>query len=71
MKTPQDDQHTVYTTGAGSVVGSGSAALPKQLLIRSSKQLPTKSPENSPNKLKSKKPREGISTTDLDDFYSD
>ncbi len=25
-KAPRDDQHTVYTTGAGSVVDSGSAA---------------------------------------------
>ena len=32
-KAPQD-QHTVYTTGAGSVVGSGSAAPPKRLSIR-------------------------------------
>ena len=71
MKTPQDNQHTVYTTGAGPVVGSGSAAPPKQLPIRSSKRLPTKSPENSLNKLKLKKPRGDISTADLDDFYSD
>ena len=34
-KTPQDDQHDVYTTGVGSVVGSGSTAPPKQLPIRS------------------------------------
>ena len=28
-KAPQDDQHDVYTTGAGPVVGSGSTALSK------------------------------------------
>ena len=34
VKASQNDQHTVYTTGAGSVVGSGSAAPPKGLPIR-------------------------------------
>ena len=60
-KAPQDDQHDVYTTGAGSVVGSGSAAPPKRLPIRS--------PDNSPNKPKPKKPRESCSAAELDDFY--
>lgn len=42
-KAPRDDQHTVYTTGAGSVIGSGSAAPPKWLSIRSPDCSPRKS----------------------------
>ncbi len=61
-KAPQDDQHNVYTTGAGPVVGSGSAAPP-------TKRLPIRTPDNSPNKPKSKKSREGYSAADLDDYY--
>ena len=68
-KAPQDDQHTVYTTGAGPIVGNGSAApSPKRLLIRS--------PDNSPKKPKPKKSRKdssvaNLSAADLDDFYND
>lgn len=59
-KAPQDDQHTVYTTGAGPVVGSGSAA-PK-------KRLPIRTPECSPRS--SKKPKESCSASQaLDDWY--
>jgi len=59
-KAPQDDQHDVYTTGTGPVVGSGSAASStKRLLIRT--------PDNSP--LKSKKVRDDCSAAELDDFY--
>jgi hypothetical protein len=61
-KAPQDDQHIVYTTGAGSVVGSGSAAPPKRLPIRT--------PDCSPQKPKAKKPRESSASQAVDDFYS-
>ena len=54
-KAPQDDQHTVYTTGAGPVVGSGSAAPPKRLPIRS--------PDSTP-----KKPKKSKSRQLMDDF---
>jgi hypothetical protein len=75
-KAPQDDQHTVYTTGAGSVVGSGSAAPPKQLAIRS----PDCSPKK-PKKPKPKGPKEPKSPTgscsaskaasqDVEDFFN-
>src|SRR6266536_1947482 len=64
VKTPQDDQHTVYTTAAGPVVGSGSATPP-------TKQLPIRTPDNSPNKLKPKKSREDCSAADLDNYYND
>ena len=47
-KAPQD-QHTVYTTGAGSVVGSDSAAPPKRLPIRT--------PDCSPRKPKRSRAR--------------
>ena len=59
-KAPPDDQHTVYRTGAWPVVGSGSAAPPNQLLIRT--------PDNSLKKLKKSK----IAASHLvDDFLDD
>ena len=64
VKTPQDDQHTVYTTDASPVVDSGSAAPP-------TKQLPIRTSDNSLNKSKSKKPRENCSAADLDNYYND
>jgi len=59
-KAPQDDQHTVYTTGAEPVVGSGSAAPPKQLPIRI--------PECSPQKPK--RPRDSSNSQAVDDFFN-
>ena len=61
-KASQNNQHDVYITDTESVIGSGSAAPPKRL--------PIQFPDNSPNKPKSKKPRESCSAAaELDDYY--
>jgi hypothetical protein len=75
-KAPQDDQHTVYTTGAGSVVGSGSAALPKRLAIRfldcslkkskKSKPKGPKEPKNSTGSCSASK----TASQDVEDFFN-